>query len=190
MTPAAGPAAARPACAWWIKCDPTAAAHGGWNWPDLFEGYRAGEPYLWSVGTALSQKNARLAKKADPVFGYAAGEGFRRLLALAEVERGGVFVPGERPPNAASGLPGGFTVALRPVALLANSVSLLEVRRALARHDPEFLRTRFGSIFKVRAFELAALIALVQRANPDAPIPRAWRPRAGGPRPAPGGTKG
>ncbi len=166
---------ASPACAWWIKCDPTAAAHGGWNWPDLFEEYRPGKPYLWSVGTALSQKNARLARRGDPVFGYAAGEAFRAVLALAEVERGGVFVPGERSPSPGSGLPGGFTVALRPVALLANPVSLSAVRKALARHDPEFLRTRFGSIFKVRRGELRALLTLVGRADPGAHIPRAWR---------------
>src|SRR6266487_4512671 len=85
-----GKAPARQAAAWWIKCDPTSGRHHGWNWPDLFREYRAGKPYLWSVGPALSQRNARLAKPGDPVFGYAAGEGHRALLALAEVERAGV----------------------------------------------------------------------------------------------------
>lgn len=181
MTPARRNTDARAACAWWIKCDPTAAAHGGWNWPDLFEEYRRGESYLWSVGTALSQKNARLALAGDPVFGYAAGEGFRQLLALAEVERGALFVPGERPPSLQSGLPGGFTVSLRPVALLPNPVPLAQVRGAMRRHDPEFFRTRFGSIFKVAPSELRALVALVGRENPGARIPASWRARGASP---------
>ena len=175
MTAGRRPPQERQACAWWIKCDPTAAAHGGWNWPDLFAEYRAGEPYLWSVGTALSQKNARLAKQGDPVFGYAAGPGFRVLLALAEVERGAVFVPGGRPPTPGSGLPGGFTVALRPVGLLETPITLAEVRRALSGHDPEFLRTRFGSIFKVGPRELRSLLLLVGRKDPAAMIPAAWK---------------
>jgi hypothetical protein len=165
------------AAAWWIKCDPTSPAHGGWDWPDLFEEYRKGEPYLWSVGTPLSQKNARAAKSGDPVFGYSAGDGFRVLRALAAVERGGVLVPGTPPPSRNSPLPGGFTVALRPVALLGAPVPLAAVRRAMARHDPEFLRTRFGSIFKVSRSEMRALLREVERANPAPPIPRAWRGR-------------
>jgi hypothetical protein len=167
--------------AWWIKCDPSAPGHGGWNWPDLFDGYRRGEPYLWSVGTPLSQKNARLARKGDPVVGYAAGEGHRVVMALAEVERGGVFVPGARPPSLSSGLPGGFTVALRPVALLKAPVPLAEVRRALRRFEPEFFRTRFGSIFKLREAELRALLGEVRRTNPGARAPPEWlRGRADG----------
>lgn len=159
---------------WWIKCDPTAPAHGGWNWPDLFEEYRPGELYTWSVGTALSQKNARLARPKEPVVGYAAGDGFRAVLALAQVEAGAVFVPGARPPSVSSSLPGGFTVAIRPVALLDNPVPLEDVRRALRRFEPEFFRTRFGSIFRVREPELKAILAEVRRRNPALRLPAHW----------------
>jgi hypothetical protein len=165
------------AAAWWIKCDPTAEAHGGWDWPDLFADFEPGVPYLWSVGTALSQKNARAAARGDPVLGYSAGEGHRCLRALAEVERGGVLVPGTRPPSPSSPLPGGFTVSLRPVALLERPVPLKDLREALARHDPEFFRTRFGSIFRVSGPELRAVLAQVKRANPRARVPTAWTRR-------------
>ncbi len=166
-----------PRLAWWIKCDPTAPGHGGWDWPDLFAEYRAGKPYTWSVGTPLSQKNARLAGVGDPVVGYSAGEGYRIVRALAEVEAGGVLVPGTRPPSLASGLPGGFTVALRPVALLERPVPLKDVRRTLSRFDPEFFRTRFGSIFKMREAEFRALLAEVRRRNPALRVPRSWLSR-------------
>lgn len=165
---------AREFLAWWIKCDPTSSRHGGWNWPDLFREYRPGEPYLWSVGVALSQKNARLARPDDPVFGYAAGVGFRKLLALAQVERGAVFVPGEGPLLPRGGPPGGFTVAIRPVALLSTPLPLDEVRAALRGTSPEFLRTRFGSIFKVTRPEFCRLLRAVATSNPSLPLPRAW----------------
>lgn len=163
--------------AWWIKCDPTAAAHGGWNWPDLFAEYRKGERYLWSVGTPLSQKNARAARAGDPILGYSAGEGFRELRALAEVVEGAVLVPGTRPPSRLSPLPGGFTVALRPIALLERPVPLSDLRRALRRFEPEFFRTRFGSIFKVSRPELRAILAEAKRADPALRLPRTarWR---------------
>lgn len=174
MTSRAPPPAPRERAAWWIKCDPTAPAHGGWNWPDLFTEYRPGEPYTWSVGTALSQKNARLARPKEPVVGYAAGEGFRAVLALAEVEAGAVFVPGARAPSVSSALPGGFTVAIRPVALLSNPVALEDVRHALRRFEPEFFRTRFGSIFRIRDGELRAILAEVRRRNPGLRVPSHW----------------
>ena len=47
-----------------------------------------------------------------------------------------------------------------------------EVRNALARHDPEFFRTRFGSIFKVSQPELRALWKAVAAANPKLQVPR------------------
>ena len=163
--------------AWWIKCDPTAAAHRGWNWPDLFDEYRLGVPYLWSVGTPLSQKNARAASRGDPVLGYSAGEGYRELRALAEVVAGGVMVRGTPPPSRSSPLPGGFTVALRPVALLDRPLPLADLRRALRRFEPEFFRTRFGSIFKVTRPELRAVLREAGRANPSVRLPRSakWR---------------
>lgn len=163
-----------PAAGWWIKCDPTAPAHDGWDWPDLFREYREGKPYLWSVGTALSQKNARAAQPGDPVLGYSAGEGYRVLRALAQVERGALLVPGTRPPSPSSPLPGGFTVSLRPVALLERPLSLGELRAALGRFEPEFFRTRFGSIFKVSQGELGAVVRAVKRANPGLRLPGNW----------------
>jgi hypothetical protein len=170
---------ARDFLAWWIKCDPTAPGHHGWNWPDLFLQYRRSEAYLWSVGTALSQKNARLARRGDPVVGYSAGEGYRVVAALAEVERGAVFVPGARPPSLTSGLPGGFTVALRPVALLETPLTLARARTLLAPFESEFFRTRFGSIFKMREAELRALLGEVRRTNPGVRVPPRWPgPRA------------
>jgi len=168
----------RAVVAWWIKCDPSSLRHQGWNWPDLFEEYEPGKPYLWSVGPSLSQKNARLARRGDPVIGYAAGEGHRELLALAEVERAGVFVPGEGPLRGASPFPGGFTVSIRPVALLPNPLPLAAIRVALRGLDPEFFRTRFGSIFKVRRAELARLLGAVKSANTGIRVPLAWRRRA------------
>ena len=170
---------AREAVAWWIKCDPTADRHHGWNWPDLFDEYRPGEPYLWSVGTSLSQKNARMARPGDPVFGYAAGEGHRELIALAAVERAAVFVPGEGPPTTTSRFPGGFTVALKPVALLEQPLPLSLVRQVMRGLEPEFFRTRFGSIFKVRPRELARLIEAIAAANEGLRVPAKWRHRAG-----------
>ncbi len=167
------------ACAWWIKCNPTAPRHGGWNWPDLFQDYRPGQAYTWSVGTALSQKNARIARAGDPVFGYAAGEGHRELLALAQVERAAVFVPGQGPVSRHAGMQGGFTVALQPVALLEQPLPLGQVRAVLRGTDPEFFRTRFGSIFKVGPTECARLLAAVKVANPHIRIPRAWPSPAG-----------
>jgi len=164
--------------AWWIKCDPTAPAHGGWNWPDLFDGYEEGVPYTWSVGTALSQRNAREARPGDPVFGYAAGEGHRHLLALAEVVRGSVFVAGEGPAARRGASPGGFTVDLRPVALLGRPLTLGEVRDAMRGLEPEFFRTRFGSIFKVRGPEFRRLRDAVERANPEVRFPRRWSARS------------
>lgn len=165
---------ARTACAWWIKCDPTSPAHGGWNWPDLFQEWESGVPYTWSVGTALSQKNAREALAGDPVFGYAAGEGHRQVLALAEVVRGSVFVPGEGPAVRRSAVPGGFTVDLKPVALLEHPLPLARVREVMRGTQPEFLRTRFGSIFKLRPREFARLLRAVERDNPELPVPRGW----------------
>ena len=166
--------------AWWIKCDPTSQRHGGWDWPDLFREYRRGEQYPWSVGPSLSQKNARLAQPGDPVFGYAAGEGHRELAALAQVERGAVFVAGEGPPRGASGFRGGFTVAISPVAMLDNPVPLAQVRAAMSGLSPEFLRTRFGSIFKVRPAEYRRLLAAVHRENPSLQLPRDWPKAAQG----------
>ena len=172
-----GRGAVAPAAAWWIKCDPTSAAHGGWDWPDLFREYRRGARYLWSVGTPLSQKNARAAAQGDPVLGYSAGDGHRTLTALAEVVEGGVLVPGTPPPSRNSPLPGGFTVALRPVALLENPVPLEDLRVALRRHEPQFLRTRFGSIFRVSGPELRALLREARRHNPRLRVPPAWSRR-------------
>jgi hypothetical protein len=172
--PAPRAVARPPAAGWWIKCDPTAQAHNGWDWPDLFREYRRGEPYLWSVGTPLSQKNARAAKPGDPVLGYSAGEGHRVLRALAQVESGAVLVPGTRRPSLSSPLPGGFTVSLRPVALLANPLPLADVREALGRFEPEFFRTRFGSIFKVARPELRAVLRAANRANPGLRFPPHW----------------
>lgn len=182
MTRATRSPAARTACAWWIKCDPTSPAHGGWNWPDLFDEWEPGVPYTWSVGTALSQKNAREAQPGDPVFGYAAGEGHRELLALAQVVRGSVFVPGEGPAVRRSAVPGGFTVDLRPVALLDHPLPLSRVRGAMRGMEPEFFRTRFGSIFKVRPAEFAKLLREVERENPELSVPPAWNRRKRAPR--------
>ncbi len=159
---------------WWIKCDPTAPAHDGWDWPDLFGEYEAGKPYLWSVGAPLSQKNARAALPGDPVLGYSAGEGYRVLRALVQVERGAVLVPGTRPPSPSTALPGGFTVSLRPVALLERPLSLAELRVALRRFEPEFFQTRFGSIFKVSRRELTAVVRAAKRANPSLRLPGNW----------------
>jgi hypothetical protein len=132
------------------------------------------------VGTALSQKNARAARAGDPVFGYSAGEGYRELAALAQVVEGSLFVAGQGPRAARSVVPGGFTVALRPVALLDQPVPLAAVRRALAGTQPEFFRTRFGSIFKVRPPEYARVMRAVRAANPGIEVPGAWARRCRG----------
>jgi hypothetical protein len=97
------------------------------------------------------------------------------VRALAEVVRGGVFVPGEGPRVGRSPLPGGFTVDLRPVVLLDRPLPLAGVRAALRGTHPEFFRTRFGSIFKVRPAEFRRLLAAVEETNGRLRLPAGWR---------------
>jgi hypothetical protein len=119
-----------------------------------------------------------MARRGDPVLGYAAGDGHRELRALAEITQGGVFVPGEGPLRGGSPFRGGFTVAIRPVHLLEHPLSLERVRETLRGCDPEFLRTRFGSIFKVARPEFVRLLAAVRSENRPGRIPAPWtRPR-------------
>lgn len=140
--------------AWWFVVNPP---RHNWDWPDLFREYVPGEPYYWSVGNATSQRCAREARRGDLVVGYTAGDGRKRVKALAVIEEGGVVSPEEE----------GYTVMLRPLMLLGAQVPLSEVKANPVLKRMEFAHRPRGSIFRLTDEEWSELRLLLLDANPE-----------------------
>jgi hypothetical protein len=144
--------------AWWVVAS---AAAGGWHWRDFFRD-PAEEGRNWGgrewIRSPVSWARIREMHRGDIVVAYQAGEG---VIGLARLASDGY-------PEVPGGPCDTFDLAPAPLLLLREPIPLTLIRQIpRARSYFEFLRLHHGTVFRITAEGLAALLRLIRALNPE-----------------------